>query len=110
MKTSNEITPQILLAKGFEIKEYDDQGLTFYSKEIKDSHSLRKLIAHHYDIEDSEDIETDSTSFIMEVQTNGETPQWIFTGQHEMFDIFEDINQFLEYVEIIERLIGFKSE
>ncbi|MCY9259172.1 hypothetical protein MOF13_08710 [Bacillus spizizenii] len=46
----------------------------------------------------------------MEVQTNGETPQWIFTGQHEMFDIFEDINQFLEYVEIIESLIGFKSE
>ncbi|QBG56622.1 hypothetical protein D2M30_2293 [Bacillus amyloliquefaciens] len=35
------IRVQFLLDNGFKLKEYENQGLTFYSKEIKDSQALK---------------------------------------------------------------------
>ncbi|OBA05411.1 hypothetical protein A9D36_09380 [Bacillus subtilis] len=106
MTSLNENILQFLMDNGFKLKEYEDQGLTFYSKEIKDSQTLKKLIEHHYEIEEDEEINTKGISFIVEIQTNGESPQWVFTGGHEMFDILEDQQHFFEYVKEIERLIS----
>ncbi|WP_241739744.1 hypothetical protein [Bacillus vallismortis] len=73
MTVLNENNLKFLLDKGFKLKQYEDQGLTFYTKEIKDSHSLKKLIEYHYEIQEDEEINTKGSSFIMEIQTNGET-------------------------------------
>lgn len=105
MTTLNENVLQFLLDNGFKLKEYEDQGLTFYSKEIKDSQALKKLIEYHYEIEEDEDIVEGDTTYIMEIQTNGENPQWLFTGEHDMFDILDDQDDFFDYVKGIERLI-----
>lgn len=90
---------------GFELKRYEEQGLSFYTKEIKDSHSLKKLITHHYEIQEDEEINTKGTSFIMEIQTTGENPQWLFTGEYEKLGILQDQNQFIEFVKKIEKVI-----
>ncbi|MEX3914362.1 hypothetical protein AB4672_21555 [Bacillus paralicheniformis] len=105
MKTLNENTIQFLLEKGFELKVYEDQGSTFYTKEITDNHTLKKLIEHHYEVEEGHEINTDGVSFIMEIQINGESPQWLFTGGCEMHDILEDQYQFVDYVKGIENVI-----
>lgn len=90
---------------GFELKRYEKQGLSFYTKEIKDSHSLKKLITHHYEIQEDEEINTKGTSFIMEIQTTGENPQWLFTGKYEKLGILQDQNQFIEFIKKIEKVI-----
>ncbi|MCY9011430.1 hypothetical protein MOE50_21015 [Bacillus inaquosorum] len=56
MTVLNENNLKFLLDKGFKLKQYEDQGLTFYTKEIKDSHSLKKLIEYHYEIGEDEEI------------------------------------------------------
>ncbi|WP_437132770.1 hypothetical protein [Bacillus atrophaeus] len=101
--TLNQNNLKFLLDKGFKLKQYEDQGLTFYTKVIKDSHSLKKLIEHHYETGEDEEINTKGTSFIME--TNGESPQWLFTGEYEKLGILQDQNQFIEYVKEIVNLI-----
>ncbi|WP_437131429.1 hypothetical protein [Bacillus atrophaeus] len=103
--TLNQNNLKFLLDKGFKLKQYEDQGLTFYTKVIKDSHSLKKLIEHHYETGEDEEINTKGTSFIMEIQTNGESPQWLFTGEYEKLGILQDQNQFIEYVKEIVNLI-----
>ncbi|QIW80006.1 hypothetical protein [Bacillus tequilensis] len=105
MTTLNENNLKFLLDNGFELKRYEEQGLSFYTKEIKDSHSLKKLITHHYEIQEDEEINTKGSSFIMEIQTNGESPQWLFTGEYEKLCILQDQNQFIEYVKDIANLI-----
>ncbi|MGP3781845.1 hypothetical protein ACTWKC_17820 [Bacillus sp. 4A_MP3] len=102
----NENIFQFLLDNGFKLKEYEDQGLTFYSKEIKDSQTLKRLIEHHYELEEDEEINTKGVSFTVEIQTNGESPQWVFTGRHELFGILEGQQQFFEYVKEIKPLIS----
>ncbi|MEC3756025.1 hypothetical protein P9160_01100 [Bacillus halotolerans] len=105
MTTLNVNNFRFLLDNGFKLKRYEEQGLSFYTKEIKDSHSLKKLITHHYEIKEDEEINTKGSSFIMEIQTNGETPQWLFTGKYEKLGILQDQNQFIEYVKEIVKLI-----
>ncbi|MEC1404194.1 hypothetical protein [Bacillus subtilis] len=105
MTVLNENNLKFLLDKGFKLKQYEDQGLTFYTKEIKDSHSLKKLIEYHYEIQEDEEINTKGSSFIMEIQTNGENPQWLFTGEYEKLGILQDQNQFIEFVKKIEKVI-----
>lgn len=73
MLTLNQNNLNFLVDNGFELKRYEEQGLSFYTKEIKDSHSLKKLITHHYEIQEDEEINTKGTSFIMEIQTTGKT-------------------------------------
>ncbi|MGQ9007550.1 hypothetical protein ACTXHP_04865 [Bacillus stercoris] len=96
---------ELFTDNGFELKQYEEQGLSFYTKEIKDSHSLKKLITHHYEFQEDEEINTKGSSFIMEIQTNGETPQWLFTGEYEKLGILQDQNQFIEFVKKIEKLV-----
>lgn len=105
MLTLNQNNLNFLLDNGFELKRYEEQGLSFYTKEIKDSHSLKKLITHHYEIQEDEEINTKGSSFIMEIQTNGETPQWLFTGEYEKLGILQDQNQFIEIVKKVEKLV-----
>ncbi|MCI3198099.1 hypothetical protein GXP75_21060 [Bacillus sp. HU-1818] len=105
MLTLNKSNLNFLLDNDFELKRYEEQGLTFYTKVIKDSHSLKKLIEYHYEINEDEEINTKGSSFIMEIQTNGETPQWLFTGEYEKLGILQDQNQFIEYVKEIVKLI-----
>ncbi|WP_416042508.1 hypothetical protein [Bacillus subtilis] len=105
MTVLNENNLKFLLDKGFKLKQYEDQGLVFYTKEIKDSHSLKKLITHHYEIQEDEEINTKGTSFIMEIQTTGENPQWLFTGEYEKLGILQDQNQFIEFIKKIEKVI-----
>ncbi|WHY22661.1 hypothetical protein QNH41_11390 [Bacillus halotolerans] len=64
MLTLNQNNLNFLLDNGFELKRYEEQGLSFYTKEIKDSHSLKKLITHHYEIQEDEEINTKGSSFI----------------------------------------------
>lgn len=45
------------------------------------------------------------TSFIMEIQTNGESSQWLFTGGYEKLSILQDQNQFIEFVKKVEKLV-----
>ncbi|WP_250634777.1 hypothetical protein [Bacillus subtilis] len=104
--TLNQNNLNYLLNNGFELKRYEEQGLSFYTKEIKDSHSLKKLITHHYEIQEDEEINTKGTSFIMEIQTNGESSQWLFTGEYEKLGNLQDQNQFIEYVKEIVNLIN----
>ncbi|MFP6002020.1 hypothetical protein [Bacillus subtilis] len=106
MTVLNENNLKFLLDKGFKLKQYEDQGLVFYTKEIKDSQTLKKLIEHHYEIKDDEEINTKGSSFIMEIQTNGETPQWLFTSEYEKLGIFQDQDQFIEYVNEIINLMN----
>lgn len=42
----------------------------------------------------------------MEIKTNGENPQWLFTGEYEKLGILQDQNQFIEYVKEIVDLLG----
>ncbi|NCT24040.1 hypothetical protein GWR57_08290 [Bacillus subtilis subsp. subtilis] len=105
MLTLNQNNLNFLLDNGFELKRYEEQGLSFYTKEIKDSHSLKKLITHHYEIQEDEEINTKGSSFIMEILTNGKNPQWLFTGEYEKLGILQDQNQFIEYVKDIANLI-----
>ncbi|AOL97940.1 hypothetical protein OB894_12180 [Bacillus subtilis] len=105
MLTLNQNNLNFLVDNGFELKRYEEQGLSFYTKEIKDSHSLKKLITHHYEIQEDEEINTKGTSFIMEIQTTGENPQWLFTGEYEKLGILQDQNQFIEFVKKIEKVI-----
>ncbi|WP_429654778.1 hypothetical protein [Bacillus atrophaeus] len=105
MRTLNQSNLNFLLDNGFELKRYEEQALTFHTKEIKDSHSLKKLIEYHYEIKEDEEVNTKGSSFIMEIQTNGETPQWLFTGEYEKHGILQDQNQFIEYVKEIVNLI-----
>ncbi|MGF9981569.1 hypothetical protein ABEY05_20010 [Bacillus subtilis] len=105
MLTLNQNNLNFLLDNGFELKRYEEQGLSFYTKEIKDSHSLKKLITHHYEIQEDEEINTKGTSFIMEIQTTGENPQWLFTGEYEKLGILQDQNQFIEFVKKVEKLV-----
>ncbi|QMV48822.1 hypothetical protein Goe11_c00690 [Bacillus phage vB_BsuS-Goe11] len=105
MLTLNQNNLNFLVDNGFELKRYEEQGLSFYTKEIKDSHSLKKLITHHYEIQEDEEINTKGTIFIMEIQTTGENPQWLFTGEYEKLGILQDQNQFIEFVKKIEKVI-----
>ncbi|WBY36005.1 hypothetical protein [Bacillus subtilis] len=105
MLTLNQNNLNFLVDNGFELKRYEEQGLSFYTKEIKDSHSLKKLITHHYEIQEDEEINTKGTSFIMEIQITGENPQWLFTGEYEKLGILQDQNQFIEFVKKIEKVI-----
>ncbi|ATO30453.1 hypothetical protein RA13_14080 [Bacillus atrophaeus] len=105
MRTLNQNNLTFLLDNGFEQKRYEEQGLSFYTKEIKDSHSLKKLIEYHYEIKEDEEINPKGSSFIMEIQTNGETPQWLYTGEYEKLGILQDQNQFIEYVKEIVNLL-----
>ncbi|MFB4367329.1 hypothetical protein [Bacillus sp. LR_6] len=105
MLTLNQNNLNFLLDNGYELKRYEEQGLSFYTKEIKDSHSLKKLITHHYEIKEDEEINTKGSSFIMEIQTNGESPQWLFTGKYEKLGILQDQNQFIEFVKKVEKLV-----
>jgi hypothetical protein len=98
-------TIQFLLANDFKIKEYSDQGLTFYTKEFKDPESIEKIMTHHYSFDPDEEIVTDGVGYLMEIQLNGETPQWTFTGTGEMFDVLDNEKSFIEHVTKIENLL-----
>lgn len=103
MTNLKEKTLQFLKNNGFKEFLYEDQGLTFYKLEITDEDSLRKLLNHYFDINEDEDI--DGVSFVMEIQTNGEDPQWTFTDGYELFDILNNEDEFIEYVDFVKKLI-----
>lgn len=106
MTKLNEKTLEFLRDNNFKLVVYEDQGLAFYRLDIKDKKSIEKLIMHYYDFDANEEIDTDEVSFVLEIQVNGQTPQWTFTGGFEMFDILETEEAFIEYVKQIQEVIS----
>lgn len=102
----NKELMQFLLHKGFKKKEYKEQGFTFYTLEIKNKKALVKLVNHLYKLEEEEEIFVEGVSFVMEIETNGETPQWAFTGNYEKFEVLGSQQEFVEFVESIFQLLG----
>jgi hypothetical protein len=98
-------TLRFLQENSFTIKTYEDQGLTFYHKEITDSKSIKKLIEHHYSIDPDEEVNTDGIGFVMEIEPSGKSPQWTFTGGAEMFEILNSEVEFVSYVKEINEIL-----
>ncbi|MEB5480848.1 hypothetical protein P8825_14880 [Shouchella clausii] len=98
-------TIQKLKAYGFENKYYEEQGLSFYHIKITSLPALNTLVNEFYDIEEDDEIDLSDAQFVMEIQTNGLTPQWVFTGSLEKHDFLNDEEEFLKFVdEIMEKI------
>lgn len=106
MNKLKQETVNFLLENNFQLKKYEDQGLAFYKKEIKDSKSIEKLIEFNYSIEPDEEITAEVNGFTMEIQINGETAQWAFLGGEEMYEVLLNEEEFVSYVKEVNRVLA----
>ena len=88
----------LLLRKGFRVKLYKEQGLTFYSLTIKEEKVLQLLYDELYS-NVYEEIDLTGVEFTVEIQTNFENPQWVFVNGLEEYKVYDEIEEFYEFVD-----------
>ncbi|MEK5504148.1 hypothetical protein [Bacillus sp. FSL M8-0168] len=92
----------LLKRKGFELKTYENTGSDFYTLVITERSTLEKIIRKRLDEDDFFSfMEINSLSgleIVLEIQTNLETPQCVFTWSETHYH-FENLKEFHDFVE-----------
>ncbi len=95
----NDELLDLLKQKGFALKTYLDQGLTFYTLTYSDPGIVKEFFKKFYDEEQlEENIDNKDVQFVVEIQDNFESPQWCFTNGLEKHHMFENVFDFEEFV------------
>ncbi|MEC1050909.1 hypothetical protein P9B97_02280 [Bacillus paralicheniformis] len=92
----------LLKRKGFDLKTYENTGSDFYTLVITERSTLEKIMRKHLDEDDyfsfMESNSLGGLEIVLEIQTNFETPQCVFTWS-ETTHHFENLKEFHDYVE-----------
>ncbi|KRT92709.1 hypothetical protein ABE068_24965 [Bacillus glycinifermentans] len=102
MVKSREDVLNLLKRKGFALKTYEDQGLTFYTVTYSDPGIVKGFIDKFYEPleeEEEEDFDCTGIEFVVEIRDDFETPQWCFANGLEKYHIFDSVDEFVKFVE-----------